>query len=178
MRGLALGCAAVLLASGCRPECGTYRFNLPGAKQKYAAEPSLVPSATAFEECGDFGSQASWDAVPGTTVISFEPTTGKVAEYAAMLLSVSVPTARIADGVTVEKAELAGVAFEGLGMEHVDEATLTAGSITFHRVGELLVEEVFDRRVIELSWDLTWEGHDGARYEATGRDTMDFYVSK
>lgn len=178
MRALALVLGTLALGTACTPECGTYRFNLPGTKAKYADDPSLVPSPTAIEECGDLGSQASWDAVPGTTVISFEPTTGEVGEYASMLLSVSVPTARIAAGVTLEKAELAGVAFEGLSLTHTDEAALTAGSVTFHRVGELQVEDVVDRRVVELSWNLTWEGHDDARYEATGRDTMDFFVSK
>lgn len=168
----------LLVAAGCKPDCGTYRFNLPATKVKYAADPKLIPSANAIEECGDFGSQGSWDAVPGTTVISFEPTTGKVAEYASMLLSVSIPTARIADGVTLQKNELTGVAFEGLGLTHTDEAVLTAGSVTFHRVGELLIEDVFNRRVVELSWSLTWEGGSAARYEATGRDVMDFYVDK
>ncbi|MBL8941440.1 MAG: hypothetical protein JNM69_43240 [Archangium sp.] len=177
MRWLAL-LVGVFLAAGCKPDCGTYRFNLPATKAKYASDPKLIPSATAIEECGDFGSQATWDAVPGTTVISFEPTTGKVAEYASMLLSVSVPTARIADGVTLQKSELSGVAFEGLGLMHTDEAVLTAGSITFHRVGELMVEEIFNRRVIELSWNLTWEGDQGVRYEAIGRDVMDFGVDK
>jgi hypothetical protein len=168
----------LVVAAGCKPDCGTYRFNLPATKVKYAADPKLIPSANAIEECGDFGSQGSWDAVPGTTVISFEPTTGKVAEYASMLLSVSIPTARIADGVTLQKNELTGVAFEGLGLQHTDEATLTAGSVTFHRVGELMIEDVFNRRVVELSWNLTWEGGTAVRYEATGRDVMDFYVDK
>ena len=177
MRWLVLLVVLVTLA-GCKPDCGTYRFSLPQTKAKYASDPKLIPSASAIEECGDFGSQATWDAVPSTTVISFEPTTDKVAEYSSMLLTVSVPTARIADGVTLQKAELAGVAFEGLGLMHTDEAVLTAGSVTFHKVGELMVEEIFNRRVIELSWNLTWEGDEGVRYEATGRDVMDFGVDK
>jgi hypothetical protein len=171
---------SVIGTSGCGPgRCAEYRFTLPATNAFYDAsgEPGLKHPPTAYEECGDFGTQGNWSL----GLISFEPAGGRsAATFADMLLSVTFDPTRVTSGTTLEnRPAVVGRAFTGLGLTTRDEAFIVdPSSLTFHSVGEVLVEDVFDRRVIDVSFDLTWEGANGARYEAKGRDVMDMYVDK
>ncbi|MBL8911184.1 MAG: hypothetical protein JNM17_10865 [Archangium sp.] len=168
-----------LLVEGCTSRCGDYRFTLPATDAFYDGEgqSELKHPKTAFEECGDYGTQGNWTL----GVISFEPAGGRSsATFADMLLSVTFSTSEATRGATLTGRErLTGRAFTGLGLTTRDDASLLESStLSFHEVGEVMVEEVFDRRVIDVSWDLVWEGSTGARYEAKGRDRMDMYLDK
>ncbi len=72
---------------------------------------------------------------------------------------------RVTSGTTLEnRPAVVGRALTGLGLTTRDEAFIVdPGLLVFHSVGEVLVEDVFDRRVIDVSFDLTWEGANGGR---------------
>ena len=165
-------------ALGCTPECGRYTLSTPATDAFYdsVGSPELKLEPTAIEACGSEGTQGRW--APGQGQILFEPTNGKVAAYADLFLQLTFNSDEAAEGATLRGTSLAGRAFTGLGTTHRDEVSLTEGTLTFHKVGPLLVEDVFDRREVEVSWQLTWGGDPGARYVATGRDVMDLYVDK
>ena len=179
VRSAVLAVSALWLAA-CAP-CGTFDFTTPVTTAFYeaAGQPELATPSSGTEACGaDFGSQGSWDLTPGTSAILFAPEGGRsAASFGDLFLQVVFPTAAIVEGATLPKEQLGGLAFTGLGGTHRDEAGLTAGTVTFHRVGELLTEDVFNRRQLEVSWELTWE-QGAARYVAKGRDVLDFSVGK
>jgi hypothetical protein len=172
--------ATALWASACSP-CGTFDFTTPATTAFYeaAGTPELALPSSASEACGpDFGSQGSWDLTAGKSAISFAPEGGRsAATFGDLFLQVAFRTDAIVEGATLSFEQLGGLAFTGLGTTHRDEVTLSAGTLTFHRVGELLQEDVFNRRQLEVSWDLTW-GTGPARYAAKGRDVLDFYVGR
>lgn len=165
-----------LWLAACAP-CGTFDFTTPATTAFYG--PELATPSSGTEACGaDFGSQGSWDLTPGTSAILFAPEGGRsAASFGDLFLQVVFPTAAIVEGATLQKDQLGGLAFTGLGGTHRDEAGLTAGAVTFHRVGELLTEDVFNRRQLEVSWELEWSAGP-AKYVAKGRDVFDFSVGK
>lgn len=173
---LLLGLLTASCGSG---RCGDYTFSLPATDAFYDGEgkPELKHPKSAYEECGDFGSQGNWTV----GVISFEPAGGRSsATFADMLLSVTFSTPDATPGATLSgSGKLTGRAFTGLGLTIRDDSVLLSSStLTFHKVGEVLVEDVFDRRVVEVEWDLVWEGSTNVRYTAKGRDVMDMYLDK
>lgn len=172
--------AVSLWLAACAP-CGSFDFATPATTAFYeaAGQPELATPSSATEACGaDFGSQGSWDLTPGTSAILFAPEGGRsAASFGDLFLQVVFPTAAIVEGATLQTAQLGGLAFTGLGGTHRDEAGLTAGTVTFHRVGALLTEDVFDRRQLEVSWELEWSAPP-AKYASKGRDVFDFSVGK
>lgn len=177
---LTLFLAVATVLAGCAP-CGTFDFVTPATTAFYeaAGQPELATPSSGTEACGaDFGSQGSWDLTPGTSAILFAPEGGRsAASFGDLFLQVVFPTSAIVEGATLPQGQLGGLAFTGLGTTRRDEAGLTGGTVTFHRVGALLTEDVFNRRQLEVSWDLEW-GAGAARYTAKGRDVLDFYVGK
>jgi hypothetical protein len=169
--------------AGCAQKCGDFTFRLPATKAFYeaAGSPELAPPEAAYEECGsDFGTQGYWDVLPGESQIMFEPSGGRsAATFGDMVLTVSFASAAAKDGVTLTGKQIAGGAFTGLGTTRRDVATLTPSStITLHSVGPATSGAVFDRRLLDVSWDLVWENAQGARYAAKGRDLLDMAVTK
>lgn len=180
MRFALLPCVVAVLA-GCAP-CGTYEFTTPATTAFYqaAGSPELATPSSAYEACGsDFGTQGTWNLLPGQSAIAFAPSGGRTAAtFGDLFLQVVFPTSAIVEGATLGDGQLAGLAFTGLGSTRRDEASLKpGGTVTFVKVGEELVEDVFNRRVLEVAWDLTWEAGP-ARYVAKGRDVMDLYVDQ
>lgn len=173
---------AALTATACTPECGRFTFTLPETTAFYTAvgEPDLIHPPQAIEVCGnDFGSQGNWDVKPDQSLISFEPDDGEVATFSDMLLTVVFRTSAAAEGATLTGTDLGGQGFTGLSTQWRDVANLVPSStLTFHRIGAEREESVFNERLVELSWDLTWENGTGSRYTAKGRDVLDLYVSK
>lgn len=175
--------AAIATAtSGCTPECGRFTFVLPETTAFYTSvgAPELIHPSQAAELCGtDFGSQGNWDIKPDESLISFEPSADEVGTFSDMLLTVVFRTSAARDGATLTGSDLGGQGLTGLSLQWRDVASLVPSStLTFHRIGEELEEAVFNRRVVELSWDLTWENGQGSRYTAKGRDSLDLYVDQ
>ncbi|MEW6431203.1 MAG: hypothetical protein AB1730_06805 [Myxococcota bacterium] len=179
MRSAAPAVLALWLAA-CAP-CGTFDFATPATTAFYEAvgQPELALPSGGTEACGaDFGSQGSWDLTPGRSAILFAPEGGRTAaSFGDLFLQVVFPTSAIVEGATLDRAQLGGLAFTGLGTTNRDVALLSAGTVTFHRVGPLLTEDVLNRRQLEVSWELEWSAPP-ARYAAKGRDVVDFYVEK
>lgn len=167
-----------IIASGCGPgECGDYTILTPENDAYYAEAPSLRYPREATEDCGaDYGSQGNW--YPTLATIGFAQAGGRTAAtFGDLYMDVSFRTAGAAPGVTLATPMLTGQAFAGLGSStgHRDVAVLVAGTLTIHAMRDE-PDTVFDRKVLELEWDLTWDNGRGASYTATGRDELDFYV--
>lgn len=181
-RPFALLAALAAVTSGCTPECGRFTFTLPETTAFYTSigEPDLIHPSQAAELCGtDLGSQGNWNVKPDETLISFEPSAARAGTFSDLLLTVAFRTSAATEGATLTGTDLGGQGLTGLSLQWRDVAPLVPTStLTFHRIGAELEEEVFNRRVVELSWDLTWENGAGSRYTAKGRDSLDLYVDK